>query len=151
MKSLIKDVLISLGIFKVANSARQRRQISALFRRAQGVRFVSCVTDLMPAIVSRATRAGEQLSALASELLARRDEILKAWRAAGELDAERSIASSLSRAQFNDHIPAVLDCLAHTIEAWPDGQTALAELRSRKVYPCILDRGSLERQQRAAC
>jgi signal transduction histidine kinase len=127
MKSLIKDVLISLGIFKVANSARQRRQISALFRRAQGVRFVSCVTDLMPAIVSRATRAGEQLSALASELLARRDEILKAWRAAGELDAERSIASSLSRAQFNDHIPAVLDCLAHTIEAWPDGQTALAE------------------------
>lgn len=73
------------------------------------------------------TRAEEQLTALAAELLARRDVILKAWRAAGEPAAERSIAASLSRAQFNDHIPAVLDCLAHTIEAWPDAQTALAE------------------------
>lgn len=61
----------------------------------------------------------EQLSALASELLERRDIILKAWRAAGELAPERSPASSLSRAQFNDHIPAVLDCLAHTIQALP--------------------------------
>lgn len=65
-------------------------------------------------------RAVEQLSALASELLRRRDDILSAWREAGEPDGStRSIASSLSRAQFNDHIPAVLDCLAHTIQAWP--------------------------------
>jgi len=72
------------------------------------------------------SRAREQLRALASELLARRDAILEAWRAAGESAAGRSVASSLSRAQFNDHVPAVLDCLAHTIEAWPDEQTALA-------------------------
>ena len=72
------------------------------------------------------SRTREQLHALASELLARRDAILEAWRAAGESAAERSVASSLSRAQFNDHVPAVLDCLAHTIEAWPDEQTALA-------------------------
>lgn len=74
-----------------------------------------------------ASRARKQLSALAAGLLERRDAILEAWRAAGEPAVERSIASSLSRAQFNDHIPAVLDCLAHTIEAWPDEQTALAE------------------------
>lgn len=76
---------------------------------------------------SLASRTSEQLSALASELLLRRDAILAAWRAAGESAVERSIASSLSRAQFNDHIPAVLDCFAHTIEAWPDEETAAAE------------------------
>jgi signal transduction histidine kinase len=81
-----------------------------------------------------ASRAREQLSAIASELLARRDAILEAWRAAGEPAAERSVASSLSRAQFNDHIPAVLDCLAHTIEAWPDPQTELAgQIQSQRV------------------
>jgi signal transduction histidine kinase len=62
---------------------------------------------------------------VAAELFARREEILKTWRAAGEPGLERSVASSLSRAQFNDHIPAVLDCLASTIEAWPDEQSAL--------------------------
>lgn len=70
--------------------------------------------------------ATEQLSALARELLERRDAILKAWRAASESASAGSIASSLSRAQFNDHVPAVLDCFAHTIEAWPDEQSAHA-------------------------
>lgn len=59
----------------------------------------------------------EQLSALAAELLARRDMILQAWRAAGESTAERNIGSSLSRVQFNDHIPVLLDCYAHTLSA----------------------------------
>ena len=49
----------------------------------------------------------------------RRDAILEAWRAYGEIVPGRNVASSLSRAQFNDHIPAVLDSLAHTIQAWP--------------------------------
>lgn len=81
-----------------------------------------------------ASRAKEQLSAIASELLARRDAILEAWRAAGDPAAERGIASSLSRAQFNDHVPAILDCLAHTIEAWPDEQTAAAgQIQSQRV------------------
>ena len=85
-------------------------------------------------LVTSANGEREQLSAIAVELLARRDAILEAWRAAGEPAAERGIASSLSRAQFNDHIPAVLDCLAHTIEAWPDEQTALAgQLQSERV------------------
>jgi len=73
---------------------------------------------------STASRRTGQLRALAAELLQRRDLILDAWRAAGVRDGDCSIASSLSRAQFNDHIPAVLDCLAHTIVEWPDEQSA---------------------------
>jgi signal transduction histidine kinase len=68
---------------------------------------------------SSANRAREQQVLLASALLARRDAILDAWRAAGEVAGECSVASSLSRVQFNDHIPAVLDCLAHTIQGLP--------------------------------
>jgi|GEM_PF-182208 len=68
----------------------------------------------------------EQLNALAAELLERRDAILDAWRAAGEVAPGGSIASTLSRAQFNDHIPALLDCLASTIRAWPGEQDRLA-------------------------
>ena len=79
-------------------------------------------------------RASRQLAALARELLDRRDAILQAWRDAGELAGERSIASSLSRAQFNDHIPSVLDCLAHTIEAWPDAQSVAAgQIQTERV------------------
>jgi signal transduction histidine kinase len=59
-------------------------------------------------------------------LFDRRDAILASWRDAGDAVAERGIASSLSRAQFNDHIPAVLDCLAHTIQAGPAGDDAAA-------------------------
>jgi signal transduction histidine kinase len=69
--------------------------------------------------VQREHSTRDQLAALASTLLERRAAILAAWRAAGEEAPERSIASSLSRAQFNDHIPAVLDSLGHVIQAWP--------------------------------
>ena len=61
----------------------------------------------------------EQLRDLATELRGRRDTILEAWRAAGRADPEQNISSSLSTTQFNDHIPAVLECLAHTIQGFP--------------------------------
>jgi signal transduction histidine kinase len=77
-------------------------------------------------VVIPANPAREQLSALASELLERRDAILEAWRAAGEAAPGRNTASSLSRAQFNDHIPALLDSLAYAIQASPDEQDPLA-------------------------
>ncbi len=75
-------------------------------------------------IVIPADPVREQLSALASTLVERRDAILAAWRVAGQNETDRDIASSLSRAQFNDHIPAVLDCFAHTIQGWPGLQDA---------------------------
>ncbi|HSN68275.1 MAG TPA: sensor histidine kinase, partial [Thermoanaerobaculia bacterium] len=72
--------------------------------------------------------ATQQLTDLASHLLARRDAILTAWRDAGAENSERSIGSSLSRAQFNDHIPAVLDCLGATIRAGGDRHHAGPDL-----------------------
>lgn len=79
-------------------------------------------------IVIPADPVREQLSALAARLLERREAILAAWRVAGHNETERSIASSLSRAQFNDHIPAVLDCLGHTIQGWRGLEEADASL-----------------------
>jgi signal transduction histidine kinase len=61
----------------------------------------------------------EELDALASALLQRRDAILDAWRNEGGSSTQPTNSSSLSRIQFNDHIPAVLDCFAHTIQEWP--------------------------------
>jgi len=93
-------------------------------------------TDLPVALhlVIRGNTASDQLNALAAALLERRDAILDAWRAAGDAGPGGSIASSLSRAQFNDHIPAVLDCLASTLRVWPEEQdTAAMELQSDKV------------------
>jgi len=78
-------------------------------------------------VVIPRNRAVEELSALAAELLARRETILLAWRKAGDATEERSISSSLSRVQFNDHIPGVLDCLSHTIQEWPLLQDCDAE------------------------
>jgi signal transduction histidine kinase len=93
---------------------------------------ISIVPDIH--VVIPADPAREQLSALASEMLERRDAILAAWRAAGEAAPERNIASSLSRAQFNDHIPAVLDCWAHTIQEVPCEQDPVAEqIQTEKV------------------
>jgi signal transduction histidine kinase len=79
--------------------------------------------------------ARKQMSALASELHERRDAILEAWRTYGEMVPGRNIAASLSRAQFNDHIPAVLDCLAQTIQAWPDKRDPETErAETEKVF-----------------
>jgi len=59
----------------------------------------------------------EQLDALASHLDARRAAILRRWRAAVDLDAELTTASALSRAQFYDHIPEVLDAFERKLSA----------------------------------
>jgi signal transduction histidine kinase len=51
----------------------------------------------------------DQLLALASHLNSRRESILEKWRAAVKQDAALTNASTLSSAQFYDHIPSVLD------------------------------------------
>jgi signal transduction histidine kinase len=78
-------------------------------------------------VVFPANPAREQLSALAAHLLSRRDVILDAWRAYGDVVPGQNIAASLSRAQFNDHIPAVLDSLSHSLQVWPEMPGAIAE------------------------
>ena len=78
--------------------------------------------------------AHAQLDALASELLQRRDIMLDEWRRSGDAAARGGIESSLSRVQFNDHIPAVLDCLAQTLRGWPcEEDLASAQNQHEKV------------------
>ena len=53
----------------------------------------------------------DQLLALASHLNSRRDSILEKWRAGVKEDTALTNAGTLSRAQFYDHIPSILDSL----------------------------------------
>ncbi|MFZ2492989.1 MAG: sensor histidine kinase, partial [Thermoanaerobaculia bacterium] len=78
-------------------------------------------------IVFPANPAREQLSDLAAELRRRRESMLDAWRAYGDAVPGPNIASSLSRVQFNDHIPEVLDALSHSLEAWPNESNPIIE------------------------
>jgi signal transduction histidine kinase len=73
----------------------------------------------------KATRA--QLSALAAHLGDQRDAILQQWRTTTENVAELTIASSLTRVQFNDHIPDVLDAFALKLRAWPEAESVQAQ------------------------
>jgi signal transduction histidine kinase len=85
-------------------------------------------------VVFPANPAREQLSALAAHLLEHRDAILDVWRAYGDVLPDRNISASLSRAQFNDHIPAVLDSLSQSLQSWPEEtSTVAAELEADKV------------------
>ena len=69
----------------------------------------------------------EQLSALAAHLGEQREVILQRWRIATENVAELTIASSLTRLQFNDHIPGVLDSFALRLRAWPEVESPQAQ------------------------
>lgn len=71
--------------------------------------------------------AREQLNALASHFGEQRDSILQRWRVATENTPELAIASSLTRLQFNDHIPGVLDAFAHKLRVWPEDQSARSQ------------------------
>lgn len=59
----------------------------------------------------------EQLSALADHLASRRDEMLSAWRRAVDADPALTTASTITRNQFVDHIPAVLDAFEDRLRA----------------------------------
>lgn len=54
---------------------------------------------------------------LSEYLTARRVMILRAWRAAVDADAKQTTASSLTRSQFNDHIPEILDSFERRLHA----------------------------------
>jgi signal transduction histidine kinase len=59
------------------------------------------------------------LAALADQLSQRREQILSNWAAALDTDPELSSFSTLSRAQFNDHIPSVLGEFEQRLRAYP--------------------------------
>ena len=60
---------------------------------------------------------GDALKALATHLAQRHPVILAAWRRAVDADPELSTASTITRAQFVDHIPAVLDAFERRLSA----------------------------------
>jgi len=63
------------------------------------------------------SQVNEQLAALAVHLNTRREAILQIWRRAAEEDSDLNSVSTLSRAQFNDHIPEVLDAFERKLSA----------------------------------
>ena len=78
-------------------------------------------------LVFPANPARDQLRELAADLRKRHEPMLDAWRAYGDAVPGRNIAASLSRIQFNDHIPTVLESLSVMLEAWPEGPNPIAE------------------------
>jgi signal transduction histidine kinase len=78
------------------------------------------------------SRSREQLSALAASLGGQRELILQRWRTATANVAELTIAVSLTRVQFNDHIPGVLDSFALRLRAWPDEDNARAQQNEKE-------------------
>ena len=68
----------------------------------------------------------QQLEALSEYLGTRRKAILLAWQKAVGADPEQTTARSLTRGQFNDHIPEVLDAFERALRARPGGTEARA-------------------------
>jgi signal transduction histidine kinase len=57
------------------------------------------------------------LEAVAAHFAARREAILERWREAADADPQLATASALSRAQFHDHIPEMLDAFEQRLRA----------------------------------
>ncbi|HTL68378.1 MAG TPA: sensor histidine kinase [Lacunisphaera sp.] len=66
----------------------------------------------------------EQWIGLSEHLRTRRDSILAAWRKVSDADPEQTTAVSLTRGQFNDHIPEVLDAFELRLRSPPGGSGA---------------------------
>jgi signal transduction histidine kinase len=63
---------------------------------------------------------------LADHLAAHRNDILSSWRAAVDQDPELPTASTITRNQFIDHIPAVLDAFEQRLRAEDHAERAAA-------------------------
>jgi signal transduction histidine kinase len=72
------------------------------------------------------TSIKSELSRLAVHLAERREQILRSWLRAVELDPELTTPSGISRTQFNDHIPQVLDAFGHRLQAEDESEKAQA-------------------------
>ena len=67
------------------------------------------------------------LKNLAAHLAQRRESVLSAWRRAVDADPELTTASTITRAQFIDHIPAVLDAFEWRLSAQEPSDCAQAQ------------------------
>jgi len=73
-----------------------------------------------------------QFDAVSDHLKVRRPAILQAWRRAAEGDPEQRTARALTRGQFNDHIPEVLDAFERKLRSRPGGAAAAIADRDQK-------------------
>lgn len=73
----------------------------------------------------------EQLNALATHFGEQRDSILQNWCTATQNAPELKIASSLTRLQFNNHIPGVLEAFADKLRTWPGEPGADAQQQEK--------------------
>jgi signal transduction histidine kinase len=67
-----------------------------------------------------------QLEALGDFLASRREAILTEWRKAADADPGQTTVRSLTRSQFDDHIPEVLDAFELKLRSRPGGAVAQA-------------------------
>jgi signal transduction histidine kinase len=88
--------------------------------------------------------AHTQMAALAGHLCDQRKTILKRWRTVTEDAPGVVIASSLSRVQFNDHIPGFLDAYGLVLVAWPHNPSASSRTDGKEQ---IIDHGLQRWQQ----
>lgn len=70
---------------------------------------------------------------LAVYLAQRRESILDHWRDAVDDDPALATASSITRAQFVDHVPAVLDAFEFRLSAQTDAERATARTEQREA------------------
>ena len=74
----------------------------------------------------------QQLRHLADHLTSRRPLILRAWRQLVDADPELTTASSISRTQFYDHIPQLLDAFADLLCAEDIAEKKQANVEQKK-------------------
>jgi signal transduction histidine kinase len=79
------------------------------------------------------TQQATELAALANYFSERREAILATWRIAVESDPKLSTASTLSRSQFNDQIPSVLNAFERELCAG-HGPAPLEAAEEQKEY-----------------
>jgi signal transduction histidine kinase len=82
--------------------------------------------------MSEPTSIKSELARLATHLAGRREQILRSWLRAVELDPELTTPSGISRAQFNDHIPQVLDAFGHRLQAEDESDKAQAHSEQKR-------------------
>ncbi|MBA2690494.1 MAG: sensor histidine kinase [Burkholderiales bacterium] len=82
--------------------------------------------------MSSSPEVNEELAKLACHLAERREAILQAWRQAARNDGELNAAASLSHAQFNDHIPEVLEAFERKLSARRHVDEADAEAEQKE-------------------
>ncbi len=70
--------------------------------------------------------ANDPMGALASHLHQQREAILASWRKAVDRDPTLTTGTSITRNQFNDHIPAVLDAFERRLRAENPAEKARA-------------------------